>query len=96
MGRSELKAVQSHIVLALLHDLKVQAWPHALSVEHWQDEALSRRVNARQHFEPGMRPRIDIARLYREALRAMPRMIDGKPPLPVPQECPFGLDDLLS
>ncbi|MGH7153983.1 MAG: DUF29 domain-containing protein [Acetobacteraceae bacterium] len=96
VGRSELKAVQSHIVLALLHELKAQAWPHSLAVEHWQDEALSHRVNAGQHFEPEMRPRIDIATLYQDALRAMPKTIDGKPPLPFPRECPFSLDDLLS
>ncbi len=96
VGRSELKAVQSHIILAILHELKAKAWPHSLAVEHWQDEALSHRVNARQHFEPGMRPRIDITQFYREALRSMPNAINGQPPLPVPQECPLSLDDLLS
>ncbi len=36
-----------------------------------------------------MRQRIDLADLYRDALRRMPETIDGTPPLPVPAECPF-------
>lgn len=96
VGRSELKAVQSHIVLALLHELKIRAWPQALAVEHWRDEALSHLVNARPHFEPGMRSRIDLIKLYREALRSMPETIEGRPPLAVPEVCPVGLDEMLA
>jgi hypothetical protein len=40
--------------------------------------------------------RIDIAVLYRRALRQMPETIDGLPPLPMPQVCPVTLDELLS
>lgn len=29
MGRSQVSAVRSHLVQALLHDLKAEAWPHA-------------------------------------------------------------------
>ena len=43
-----------------------------------------------------MKQRLDIKRLYVRALRAMPETIDGQPPLPVPQECPVTLDELLS
>jgi hypothetical protein len=43
-----------------------------------------------------MAQRIDMAKLYRDALRRMPDTIDGQPPLPVPQVCPVTLDELLS
>ena len=33
VGRSQLHAVQSHLVLALLHDLKAEAWPLSRDVE---------------------------------------------------------------
>ena len=42
-----------------------------------------------------MRQKIDMARLYRRALRAMPETIDGQPPLPVPDLCLVTLDELL-
>jgi hypothetical protein len=43
-----------------------------------------------------MRQKIDMARLYRRALRAMPETTDGQPPPPVPDLCPVTLDELLS
>ena len=39
VGRNELHAVISHLRLALLHDLKAEAWPLARDVEHWRAEA---------------------------------------------------------
>jgi hypothetical protein len=43
-----------------------------------------------------MRQRIDMAKVYRRALRAMPETIDDQPPLPVPESCPMTLDELLA
>jgi hypothetical protein len=36
VGRNELHAVMSHLRLALLHDLKAEAWPNSRDVEHWR------------------------------------------------------------
>jgi hypothetical protein len=43
-----------------------------------------------------MRERIDVAKLYRPALLAMPETVDGQEPLPVLEVCPVTLDELLS
>ncbi len=43
-----------------------------------------------------MAQRIDVAKLYREALRRMPDSIDDVPPLLVPQVCLVTLEDLLA
>jgi hypothetical protein len=44
-----------------------------------------------------MRQRIDMAKLYRRALRAVPDTIDGTAPLQtIPAICPVTLDELLS
>jgi hypothetical protein len=43
-----------------------------------------------------MRERIDVAKLYRRALLAMPETVDRREPLPVPEVCPVTLDELLS
>src|SRR4051812_2482217 len=93
VGRSELHAVQSHLVQALLHDLKAEAWPLSRDVEHWRAEARGHRDDARRHFTPSMAQRIDIAKLYRQARRRMPAKIDETLPLPVPDHCPVTLEE---
>jgi hypothetical protein len=39
---------------------------------------------------------LEIAELYRRALRRMPETIDGVPPLPAPAECAVTLEELLA
>ena len=95
VGRSQLNAVRSLLVHALIHDIECEAWPGTTYVPHWQAEARIARGNAADAFAPSMRRQIDIEGLYRRALRGMPASIDGQPPLPVPDVCPFTLDELL-
>jgi hypothetical protein len=95
VGKSQLRAVESALVLALRHMLEAEAWPLSLTVPHWQAEARLFRRQARRSYTPGMRQKINIADLYADALAAVPETIDGVPPLPVPTECPVTLDDLL-
>ena len=96
VGSEQLHAVTSLLVQALLHMLKAEAWPLSVEVPHWQGEARRFRDDAADRFAPSMRQRIDVAKLYRRALRAMPETIDGQEPLPVPTECPVTLDQLLA
>ncbi len=96
VGREQLRAVESSMVQALLHDLKAQAWPLSREVPHWRAEARRFRGDAASRFAPSMRQRIDMAKVYRRALRAMPETLDDQPPLPVPQNCPVTLDELLA
>jgi hypothetical protein len=95
VGRSQLAAVRSLLIQALLHMLKVRAWPLSGEVPHWRAEALRFRIDAADSFSPGMRQRIDIAELYTKALRVMPALIDGQPPLPVAPVCWVTLEALL-
>ena len=95
VGRSDLRAVQSLLLQALLHWLKAQAWPASVSVPAWEADSRLFRIQARDAFSPSMRQRIDIYRIYANALEAMPVMMDGQPPQPVPQTCPMTLDELL-
>jgi len=96
LGASQLSAVRSNLVQALIHDLKCEAWPLAPYVPHWRAEARVMRDNARDSYTPSMRQRIDMDGLYRRALRGLPETVDGLAPLPVPADCPVTLDDLLS
>jgi len=98
VGRNQLRAVASHLVQALLHDLKAEAWPLARDVPHWRAEARGHRDDAREAYSPSMkdRPELRVDRLYRRALRRMPDTNDGEEPLPVPDTCPVTLDELLA
>jgi len=96
VGRSQLSAVQSLLRQALIHMLKAEAWPLSREVPHWRAEARRFRDDAAEAFSPFMRQRINLARLYVQALRATPETIDGQPPLPMPEFCPVTLDELLS
>jgi hypothetical protein len=95
VGRSQLSAVQSLLRQALIHMLKAEAWPLSREVPHWRAEARRFRDDAAEAFSPSMRQRINLARLYTQALRATPETIDGQPPLPMQRVCPVTLDELL-
>ena len=96
VGRNELRALHSHLVQALLHDLKAEAWPLARDVLHWRAEARGQRQEARDCFTPSMAQRTDIAKLYRDARRRMPEKMDGLDPLPLPDACPVTLPEMLA
>ncbi len=96
VGSEQLHAVESLLVQALAHMLKAEAWPTSREVPGWRAEARRFRGDATSRFAPSMRQKLDLAKLYRRALRALPEMIDGQPPLPVPESCPVTLDELLS
>ena len=96
IGLGSLRACRSLLVQALVHMLKAKAWPKSYEVPHWDAEARRFRGDAADAFSPSMRQRIEVADLYRRALRGMPATIDGQPPLPVPDICPVTLDELLA
>ena len=95
VGREQLHAVESLLLQALAHMLKAQGWPLARDVENWRADARGFRAQAANRFAPSMRQRLDLARIYRQALRALPHTMDGQPPQPLPETCPATLDELL-
>jgi uncharacterized protein (DUF2267 family) len=96
VGSEQLHSVESLLVQAIAHRLKAQGWPQARDVDSWQADAERFRGDAASRFTPSMRQRIDLARIYRRALRAIPARMDGEQPQPLPAECPWTLDELLS
>ena len=95
VGRNDLHAVESHLVMAMLLDLKAEAWPESRDVPHWRAEARLHCDEARRRYTPSMAQRIDMAKLFRQARRAMPEMMDGQPPLAGRKDAPT-LADLLT
>jgi hypothetical protein len=96
VGREQLHAVESLLLQALVHMLKAQGWPGARDAENWRADSRGFRAQAANRFAPSMRQRLDLDRLYRQALRAVPQTMDGTPPEPLPDSCPLTLEELLS
>jgi hypothetical protein len=94
VGSEQVRAVESLLFQALVHDLKAVAWP-AVDVDYWRAEARDFRAQASLRFAPSIRWRIDVVKLYAKALRVLPDTIGGQPPLPVPAICSMTLDAML-
>lgn len=96
VGLSELRACRSLLVQALVHLLKLRAWPDSAASAHWRGEVAGFLADARDRFTPSMRQRVDLAALYADALhRVRSGAEDVGETRGLPGACPFGLDDLL-
>jgi hypothetical protein len=97
VGRSEWHSVETLLLHAVVQLLKAAAWPTAQPCEHWRSEVVGFLVIARRRFAPSMRQRINLEEIYGDALKQLQATtIDGQPPAPLPDHCPFTLDALLA
>ncbi|TCZ62917.1 DUF29 family protein [Roseicella aquatilis] len=86
VGRGQLAAVRSYLELAMLHALKIAAWPDHAAVPHWEAEIANFMVQATSRFEPGMQQHVEPGALYHRALRALRKIpMHGPAPLPLPR-----------
>jgi hypothetical protein len=96
VGNEQCFAVESLLVQAIVHLLKAHAWPDCRDAPNWRADSMRFRGDAAARFVPSMRQRLDLERIWRRAVRAMPDTIDGVALVPLPLTCPYTLDDLLS
>ena len=52
--------------------------------------------HARSLFSPAMRTKIDLQHLYTRAWLLLPETVNKRPPLELPERCPWTLDTLLA
>ena len=97
VGLSELRACRSLLRQALVHLLKLHAWPDSAAAAHWRDEAGAFLADAEDRFTPSMRQRLELDELYARALHLAQAATDatgvGRP---LPEACPFTLEELLA
>ena len=97
VGLSELRSCRSLLRQALAHLLKLHAWPGSQAAAHWRDEVAGFLDDARDRFSPSMRHRLDMDDLYADASdRVRAGTDDAGEPRPLPEACPFTLDELLA
>ena len=76
----------------LVHLLKLHGMPDSPMAHDWRADVAASQQEALQRYSPSMHDRIDLARLYAEALA---QVEEGEEPLPLPLECPFSVADLV-
>ena len=97
VGLSELRSCQSLLLQAMIHLLKLHAWPGSQSAGQWRAEAGVFLDDAGQRFTPSMRQRVGLEALFAKALRrAREAADDAGVPRPLPDACPLGLDEMLA
>ena len=96
VGRSELFACSSLLRQALIHLAKLSVWPDSPPAAHWRGEVLTFLADARIRYSPSMRQKLDLAELYRQAVRIVQAGADRQEDVrSVATACPFTLDELL-
>jgi hypothetical protein len=98
VGRAELRVVRSALQLARQHKLLMLGWPDAGAVPFRAAEVTSQLADAHEDFRESMRPEIDLASLYRRARLEVDKhkRDEGDPVSPLPDQCPWSLDELLA
>jgi hypothetical protein len=93
VGNEQRFVVESLLVQAIVQLLKAHVWPDCRDAPNWRADSMPFRGDAAARFVPSMRQRLDLARIWRRALLAMPDTIDGEALVPLPATCPYTLDE---
>jgi len=97
VGRSELHRCESLLRQALVHLLRIRAWPSAPSVAHWRGEVVGFLADAKRSYAASMRHRLDLNDIFAHALRQVRLGADESDrPDPLMETCPYALDDLFA
>jgi len=96
VGRSELHACESLLRQALIHLLKLYLEPDSNAAAHWQGEVIGFLIDATARFSPSMRQKIDLPNMFEDVLFRLRAGRRGQSDPPLPETCPFVLDDLLT
>ena len=98
LGRSEQRACGSAVYQALVHLLKLHAWPDSQAASHWRNEVFTFLDHAQRACTPSIQRRIDLADEYRRALRQVGFTMQEieAPARPLPATCPYTLNELLA
>ncbi|WP_170985020.1 DUF29 domain-containing protein [Roseomonas sp. AR75] len=95
VGRSQLLAVESLLLQALVHAMKAAGWPDQQAVRHWTGEIVAFLVQARRRYAPSMAQALDLDSIHADALRIVHRADIPGEPLALTQAPPLTLQELL-
>ena len=93
MGRSELNKVASLLTQMLVHLMKLRHASETNARGHWLEEIMAFQAAARRAYTPGMRQRLDLDDIWRDACRIVEAAGTGA--VFPNSTIPFTLDQLL-
>ncbi len=95
VGVSELRACRSFLQQAIIHLMKLHAWPSSRAAGHWTSELIGFLGEVEDALTPSMQSRVDLDKIYARALRQVAAANDDSgAPRDLPRTCPYSLDDL--
>ena len=95
VGRSQLEAVWSLLVQAVLHVMKRHAWPEDhRNLGKWRNEAVEFLAQAQDGYRPSMAQGLDLEAAARRAASRLRGLRYDTPPQPLPPMAPIPLDAL--
>jgi hypothetical protein len=84
LGRSEIQAVESLLLQAILHLMKRRGWPDSPDALKWRNDAAMSLAQAQTLFRPSMTQRLDLDAIRDEAARRFRALQYGSEPQPMP------------
>ena len=94
VGRSQLEAVRSLLVQAVLHLMKCRAWPGHPASRKWRVDAADFLIQAQEGYRPSMAQVIDLAGAHAYARKRLPWQRFTTPAQPLPEGGAIPLDAL--
>jgi hypothetical protein len=95
LGNSEIAAVSSLLLQAMIHALKIARWPESQAVPHWRGEAGSLLVQAQARYRPSMARSIPVEDCFGKARRLVLSLDQDVPAQPIPEQSPVTLRELM-
>ena len=95
LGNSEIAAVRSFLIQAMVHALKIARWPDSTAVNHWYDEAVTFLDQVQDRYRRSMAREIDFAQVYRKAHRRVLLLTGDTAAQPIPDRTDLTLDALM-
>ncbi len=97
VGRNEFNSVAGLLEVGLTHLLLAHASPRPEPVGHREAEAMAALSGAARRYAPSMGPRLDLSEIWAAAAAVARRKLaaDGGPAKPLPNDCPFAVEDLV-
>jgi len=92
LGRSETESVRSLLSQAVLHLMKLRAWPTSSAARKWRNDAGDFLVQAQALYRPSMAQRMEMDDVLAYAQRRFRILGYPTPALPLPEPRPIPLD----
>ena len=95
LGNSEIAAVRSFLIQAMVHALKTARWPDSTAANHWIGEAANFLQQAQDRYRPSMARQLSVETCFAKARRTVLAIPGDTTPRPIPDRTDLALDTLM-